>query len=64
MKMIPLKSAKSLGFERHFVSFAFKHPRISVLYDRAIVDTGCPFIIMSENVIKTRRMLNSYAKYR
>jgi len=58
---IKLKSAKSLGFDRDMASIGFKHPQFARVFDNAIIDTGCPYVIISESVIKTRRM--PYKKY-
>jgi len=52
---IPLFKAKSLGFERDMATFSIKYGTLPTLFSTAIVDTGCPFVILSENVLgKTR----------
>lgn len=61
---VKLKEGKELGFERPIVSFVFKHPRFPMQFDRAIVDTGCPFVIIPESTLKLRRIpFNSCPKY-
>ncbi len=52
---IPLFKAKKLGYERDMVSFSIKYGTVPNFLTTAIVDTGCPFIIISQNDIdKTR----------
>lgn len=56
MIKIPLFRGKSLGFERDMVAFSLKYgslPRVILI---AIVDTGCPYVIISENIIKKTRI--------
>ena len=54
---IPLIKASSLGFERDMITFAVKYGSLPNFYASAIVDTGCPFCVISESTIK--RLLKS-----
>lgn len=57
---IPLFKAKKLGYERDMISLKIKYGTLPDLNITAIVDTGCPFIIISKNDIeKTRIPYNS-----
>ena len=58
---VKLREAKALGFNRRMVSFGIKHGNFPMIFDNAIVDTGCPFLIISEDMAKTRRI--PYKKY-
>lgn len=53
---IPLFKAKSLGFERDMASFSIKYGTLPNFTASAIVDTGCPYIIISESQIKKTRI--------
>jgi len=53
---IPLIKSRSLGYERDTVSFSIKYGSLPSLYDTAIVDTGCPYFIISQNAIKKTRI--------
>lgn len=53
---IPLIKANSLGFERDMITFAVKYGSLPNFYASAIVDTGCPFCIISESAIKKTRI--------
>ena len=57
---IPLFKGKSLGFERDMVTFSVRGKNIFLL-SRGIVDTGCPFTILSESSLKRTR-INYYNK--
>src|SRR3989344_925826 len=52
MFKIPLFSGKSLGFDRDMVTFSVKCGSLPNLFCKGIVDTGCPFTIISESSIK------------
>ncbi|MAG40061.1 hypothetical protein CMI41_03775 [Candidatus Pacearchaeota archaeon] len=56
MFKIPLFSGKSLGFDRDMVTFSVKYGSLSSFFCKAIVDTGCPFTIISESSIKRTRI--------
>jgi len=56
MIRIPLIKAISLGYERDMVSFSVKYSSLPNFYATAIVDTGCPFCVISESVIKKTRI--------
>ena len=56
MFKIPLFSGKSLGFERDMVTFSVKYGNFPNLFCKGIVDTGCPFTIISESSIKRTRI--------
>ena len=61
---IKLREGKALGFERPLTGFIFKHPNFPMLMDKAIIDTGCPFIVIPEDTIKLRRIpYMRYPKY-
>ena len=53
---IPLIKASSLGFERDMITFAVKYGSLPNFYASAIVDTGCPFCVISESTIKKTRI--------
>lgn len=53
---IPLIKANSLGYERDMVSFSVKYGNLPNFYTTAIVDTGCPFCVISESTIKKTRI--------
>lgn len=53
---IPLIKGKSLGYERDMVTFSVKYGSLPNFYASAIVDTGCPFCVISESVIKKTRV--------
>ena len=52
---IPLFRAKSLGFERDMITFFVQYKNFRVI-TTAVVDTGCPFTILSENSLKRSRI--------
>lgn len=56
MIRIPLIKAISLGYERDMISFSVKYGSLPNFYASAIIDTGCPFCVVSENVIKKTRI--------
>ncbi len=56
MIKIPLFNSKSLGFDRDMVVFSVKYSSLPEFFAKAIIDTGCPFTIISENVIKRTRI--------
>jgi len=56
MFKIPLFSGKSLGFERDMVTFSVKYGNLPNFFCKGIVDTGCPFTIISESSIKRTRI--------
>ena len=53
---IPLIKANSLGFERDMVTFAVKYDSLPPFNASAIVDTGCPFCVITENTIQKTRI--------
>ena len=53
---IPLIKAKSLGYERDMVTFSVKYGSLPSFYANAIVDTGCPFCVISESTINKTRI--------
>ncbi len=53
---IPLIKGTSLGYERDMVAFSVKYGTIPNFYATAIIDTGCPFCVISESVIKKTRI--------
>jgi len=53
---IPLIKANSLGYERDMVTFSVKYGSLPNFYASAIVDTGCPFCIISESVLNKTRI--------
>lgn len=53
---VSLFELKALGFSRPMVKFGFKHPKFPRLFHIAIVDTGCPFVIIPEKTLKLRRI--------
>lgn len=53
---IPLIKAKSLGFERDMITFAVKYGSLLPFNASAIVDTGCPFCVITENTIQKTRI--------
>ena len=53
---IPLIKANSLGYERDMISFSVKYGSLPNFFASAIVDTGCPFCVISESVIKKTRI--------
>lgn len=56
MIKIPIFKGKSLGFERDMVSFSFKYRNFPLTISKAVVDNGCPHIIISESVLKRTRI--------
>lgn len=57
---IPLFKAKALGFERDMVTFSVKGKSIPFLIATAVIDTGCPYTILSESALKrTTRSYNN-----
>ena len=53
---IALFKAKSLGFERDMVSFSLKYKNFPALLVKAIVDTGCPFTVLSQSALSRTRI--------
>lgn len=53
---IPLIKANSLGFERDMITFAVKYRSLLPFNASAIVDTGCPFCVITENTIQKTRI--------
>lgn len=53
---IPLIKAISLGYERDMVTFSVKYGTLPNFYATAIVDTGCPFCVISESTIRKTRI--------
>jgi len=53
---IPLIKASSLGYERDMIAFSVKYGSLPDFYANAIVDTGCPFCVISESTIKKTRI--------
>ena len=53
---IPLFKAITFGYERDMISFSLRHGTLPPLYTTAILDTGCPYFIISENAIKRTRI--------
>ena len=53
---IPLIKANSLGFERDMITFAVKYHSLPPFNVSAIVDTGCPFCVITENTIQKTRI--------
>jgi len=53
---IPLIKGKSLGFERDMVTFSLKWGALPRVIASGIVDTGYPYVILSENVFKRSRI--------
>ncbi len=56
VKIIPLFKSKKLGYERDMVSFSIKYGNLPNFLGTAIIDTGCPFILISENDIEKTRI--------
>jgi len=56
MFKIPLFTGKSLGFDRDMVTFSIKYGNLPNFFCKAIIDTGCPFTIVSESSIKRTRI--------
>lgn len=56
MLKIPLVRGKSLGFERDIATFSVKYKNFPRILNTAIVDTGCPFIILSETALRKTRI--------
>lgn len=53
---IPLFKGKRFGFERDMVTFSFKYGNLPTTICNAIVDTGCPFVIVSDSILKRTRI--------
>ena len=53
---IPLLKAVSLGYERDMVTFSVKYGSLPNFHSSAILDTGCPFCVISENTIQKTRI--------
>src|SRR3989344_8996075 len=53
---IPIIKDSSLGYERDMITFSVKYGSLPDFYSNAIVDTGCPFCIISESTIKKTRI--------
>lgn len=53
---IPLLKATSLGYERDMIVFSIKYGSLPLFNAHAIVDTGCPFCIISESTINKTRI--------
>ena len=53
---IPLLKAVSLGYERDMITFSVKYGSLPNFYASAILDTGCPFCVISESTIKKTRI--------
>lgn len=56
MPKILLFKGKSLGFDRDMVTFSVRYGNLPNFFCKAIVDTGCPYTIISENTIKKTRI--------
>lgn len=56
MNKIPLFIGKSLGFDRDMIVFSVKYGNLPNFFTKAILDTGCPFTIISESTIKKTRI--------
>ena len=56
MTKIPLFMGKSLGFDRYMVSMSVKYCNLPCFFTKAIVDTGCPYTIISESTLKKTRI--------
>lgn len=56
MIKIPLFNSKSLGFDRDMVVFSINYGSLPPFFAKAIIDTGCPFTIISESTIKKTRI--------
>ena len=53
---IPLLKAMSLGYERDMITFSVKYGSLPNFYASAILDTGCPFCVISESTIQKTRI--------
>jgi len=53
---IPLLKASSLGYERDMITFSIQYGSLPLFYASAIIDTGCPFCVVSESVIQKTRI--------
>ncbi len=54
---IPLFTSKALGFERKsMVTFSVEYGTLPHFYSTAIVDTGCPFFIISPGTMNKTRV--------
>ena len=53
---IPLLKAVSLGYERDMITFSIKYGSLPNFYANAILDTGCPFCLISERTIQKTRI--------
>jgi len=53
---IPLLKAKSLGYDRDMITFSVKYGSLPNFNASAIVDTGCPFCVISETTIQKTRI--------
>lgn len=53
---ILLIKANSLGYERDMITFSVKYGTLPDFYANAVVDTGYPFCVISENTIKKTRI--------
>ena len=56
MGKIPLFVGKSLGFDRDMVAFSVRYGSLPNFFARGMVDTGCPFVVISESTIKKTRI--------
>jgi len=53
---IPLIKGTSLGYERDMITFSVKYGSLPNFYATAILDTGCPFCVISESTIQKTRI--------
>ena len=53
---IPLLKASSLGYERDMITFSVGYSSLPNFNASAIVDTGCPFCVISESTIQKTRI--------
>lgn len=56
MAKIPLFKGSRLGFERSLVTLSIKYGSLPNFFAEALVDTGCPFTVISESKIKKTRI--------
>jgi|SRR3989344_495384 len=56
MVKIPLFKGNRLGFERSLVTLSIKYGNLPSFFAEALVDTGCPFTVISESKMKKTRI--------